>query len=254
MADTPASPLRRRLLLAGAAVLPAGCALVGPQREQLAAPAVPPAVAPVLPGQQWHYATIDGYRNVQRGELHARVLSPAEVAATSMLASAAPLVVALTGERGQPKGEEHWTKPWQILVDPSYDLAQVFESPMPYLPDVLAPGARRNDATWYTTPGSSFRNYWRQNLRATGWERVDVPAGSFDALRVERYINFQHADGWRQFPWRTDVLWYSPLVGRWVRREWTGRYLWPGRRRTEAEEDRVAWVLTGWDVPGGRVG
>lgn len=255
---TPEPTGRRRFLLAaaGTALLPAaGCGVIGgPQREQLAAPPVPPQIANVLPGQQWHYATLDGYRNAQVGELHARVLSRAEVSASSMLASAAPLVVALSDHQGRSRGEEYWVRPWQILVDPSYDLVQTFEAPVPYLPDVLAPGQGRNDFTWYRTPGSSFRNHWQQQLRTIGWERVQVPAGTFDALRVQRYINFQHADGWREFPWRQDTLWYAPVVGRWVRREWTGRYLWPGRPRTEAEEDRVAWVLTGWDVPGGTAG
>src|SRR5690606_8027929 len=62
--------LRRRLLLAGAA-LPAACVAPVPQLP-------PPAVAPPLPrvsvGQRWHYETIDLYRNEKVGELFAEVL------------------------------------------------------------------------------------------------------------------------------------------------------------------------------------
>src|SRR5690606_37498331 len=63
---------RRRLLLAGAALLPAACAAPVPMLP-------PPAVAPPLPrvslGQRWRYETVDLYRGAVVGELRAQVTS-----------------------------------------------------------------------------------------------------------------------------------------------------------------------------------
>lgn len=227
---------RRRLLIAGLALLPAACATPVPVLP-------PPAVAPPLPqvklGQRWRYETVDLYRGDVVGELRAQV------------ASLDPLVVALTDARGAPAGEERWARPWDVLVEPAYDLPQHFETPVPLLPDRLEPGAGRDDATWYRIPDSSFRLYWRQQLRAIGWERVRVPAGEFTALRVQRYINFRHWDTWREQPWRIDTLWHAPEVGRWVQREWTGEYRWPGRRPVTAYEDRIRWRLVEWGAGAG---
>lgn len=236
---SPGSPdlLRRRLLMAAAA-LPAACASPLPS---LAPPATPPPPPRVTIGDRWHYETIDLYRGARVGELSAEVIRGA----------AAPLVVALTDQRGAPLGQSVWSRPWDVIVELAYDVPQTFEKPMPLLPDLLVPGARRSDATYYSVPNSSSRLYWRQSLRATGWERIEVPAGGFDALRVERYINFAHWDSWRELPWRIDTLWYAPLVERWVQREWTGRYRWPGGRQlVEADEDRIRWRLLDWHRAG----
>ena len=70
-----------------------------------------------------------------------------------------------------------------------------------------------------------------------------MPAGEFDALRVERRIYFTHVDLRRSQSVRTEYLWYAPAVNRWVRREWTGQYIgWPVRRGV-AREDWVVHLL-----------
>ena len=117
----------------------------------------------------------------------------------------------------------------------------------------LEPGFRRTDTTWYRASASPDTLWWQQRLSAVRWERVSVPAGDFDALRIERFINFRHWDGWREHPWRTDTVWYAPTVGRWVQREWTGRYRWPGRRPVEASEDWVRWRLLEWQPGASRI-
>jgi len=76
---------------------------------------------------------------------------------------------------------------------------------------------------------------------------VRVPAGEFVALRVDRTINFRHADIWREHCVRWDTAWYVPELRRWVLREWTGEWLMPdGPNRTLVYEDRVRWELLEW--------
>jgi hypothetical protein len=231
------SSSRRRLLIAAAALPAAACTTP----SWLPPPAQPPVIAPVRAGQRWRYERIDLYTGRKTGELDARVLD----------AQGPAFRIALTDAQGGALGEEVWASPWNARVDLAYDPPQAFEEPMPLLPERLEPGSARFDATFYTVPGSDDRLYWRQSLRAPGWERIRVPAGSFDALRVERIIDFRHRDTWRQSCWRIDTLWYSPQVGRWVQREWTGGYLWPGWPPTRADEDRVGWRLLSWSPPPG---
>lgn len=244
----PSSTSRRRLLSAAACLLPAGCAV--PRF-------LPPPPGPVRPpavrvGQRWHYETIDLYRGARTGELTAEVVRAAALGATSGgTAPDAAIVVALSDARGAPAGEERWARAWDVIVEPAYDVVQTFDRAMPLLPERLEPGAARTDASWYRVAESSSRLQWRQWLRAPGWERITVPAGSFDALRVERLIDFQHYDSWRQWPRRYDTLWYAPQVNRWVQREWSGEYRWPGGRAPAiAYEDRVRWRLLDWHDPG----
>ena len=230
------NPLRRRLLIAGAAALPAACTSPVPQ---LAPPATPPPQPQVRVGQRWHYETIELYRGSRVSDFYAEVTRDSG-------GGPAPLAVVLSDPQGVRIAEEQWTSPWTVVVDPSYDRPQIFEAPMPYLPDRLEPGSARKDFTHYGVADFSARLYWGQRLRATGWERIEVPAGTFDALRVERYINFEHWDTWRAHPWRVDVLWYAPAVERWVQRDWYGQYYWPSKRPVEAEENRIRWRLLDW--------
>ena len=229
-----ADPGRRRLLRAGTAVgllpLLPGCA--GP--VYLPGPAEPPPLPTLNVSERWRYERFNVYNGQSLG------LQIATVAAREADGS---LRLALTDGQGAPAGEERYLGPWQVLLDLSYDQPQRFAQPMPLLPPRLAAGEGSRLSTDYQVPGASGRFRWSQWLRAPGWERVSVPAGEFDCLRVERLIHFSHSDVFREMPQRRDTIWYAPAVRRWVRREWTGYYYWPGQPPTRLQEDWVVWQL-----------
>jgi hypothetical protein len=101
--------------------------------------------------------------------------------------------------------------------------------------------------TTYRVAGSPDALRWTQQLHADRWERVEVPAGSFDCLRISRVIGYQHPDPFRGFSTRNDVIWYSPQVNRWVKRVWSGDYvssgLTGGPAGVRGREDWVQWEL-----------
>ena len=81
-------------------------------------------------------------------------------------------------------------------------------------------------ANWPLVPGKAWQTQstasaasWRGDLRSEykveGWERLTVPAGTFDAIRVSwstRWENAQRADG-AGFPVsESGTYWYAPLV------------------------------------------
>ncbi len=225
-------PERRRVLLAaGAALLLPGCAT---QRFEAPPAGAAAALAPVV-GQQWRYAEIDLYRGTLRSELTARCVE----------SGARGIRIALAESNGRARDDEVWADASRIVQEPSYDIAQHFENPVPVLPIPLAAGVSSRMWTHYRTEASpDFPLWWGDWLVAPGWQRVRVPAGEFLALRVDRTIRFRHADIWREDCRRWDSAWYVPELRRWALREWTGQWLMPdGPQRTVVYEDRVRWEL-----------
>lgn len=204
----------RRRLLAGIAAASgaalAGCAMpgagIGPR---------PPAPAPQLRvGDRWRYERINRYNGERLGETTMRVV-----------ATAPQLRIAVGGAGVGPEGsEEVYAEPWRILQEPAYDLVQVFETPQPLLPSRLEAGAAERYAGRYRIAGADEWFYWTAWVSAARWEEISVPAGRFEALRVERRIAFTHSDMWRMQSERNETLWYAPAANRWVQREWTGTY------------------------------
>ena len=190
-------------------------------------------------GDRWRYVLINRYNNIPIGEVSVQV-------------TAVTPLIRLSIDRGadKPLLEEIYTDPWSVLLETVYSEEPIrFNAAMPVVPQ----GARtdlnlRSSTRYTTTPTSSSEYAWSQRLSVEGWERVTVPAGSFDALRIVRLINFEHPDMFRYSPERTDVAWYAPQVGRWVKRDWTGTYLMPGLmpRGGPAREDWVNWQLTAY--------
>jgi hypothetical protein len=190
-------------------------------------------------GDTWSYAEINRYNNIRQAVVTHRVSYIDPIIRISHSAQSGPVGQEQTKERS----EEIFDSLWTIKQEPAYDRVIVFERPLPFLPSVFEAGQREIFQTAYKVDGINALFYWRSQLFAAGWERVQVPAGEFNALRVERTCWFAHPDSFRSDAVRRDTIWYSPEVNRWVRREWTGEYRSPGSRRLPMREDWVRWDL-----------
>ncbi len=239
-------PSRRRAvrgLLAGPAwaglalgALGAGCA--GPSFVPPPPGADPLPVPSLRVGDRWRYRLVNLYNGGTIGET-----------AVEVVAVSPEIRLSVDPGQGRPVLEERYADAWTVIAETIYDAPMVFESPMPVVP----PGARAGQSiasrTRYRSEFASRPLDWAQRVRVVGWERVSVPAGTFDALRIEKIVDrFEHPDFFRYMPDRVDVLWYAPEVGRWVQRQWTGTYM-PGAptgRMGRAREERTRWALTGW--------
>jgi hypothetical protein len=221
-------------------LLAAGCASPAARPAPAGAEPVQPPAPRV--GDRWRYLLVNLYNRGPIGE------TTVTVAATSP-----ELRLRIDAGDGSPALEERWADPWTVLRDTGYDRPVSFEAPVPVVPAGARTGQSLRSATRYRGDDGDSRYAWNQQLRVIGWERVQVPAGAFDALRIERMIGFQHPDPFRYDPWRTDTVWYAPQVGRWVLREWTGHYMpgGPSPLAGRAREDWVQWQLVAWE-PAGR--
>lgn len=225
---------RRRALAAGLALV-AGCAAEG---TSIAPPAGGVGEPRVRVGDRWRYSVIERFRGREIGPVTARVdaVEPR-------------IVVELFDDAGTVVGSEAYAGAWNVLFEPAYDRAQAFEVPVTLLPPGAAPGASGRVTTHYQVAGDPQPLHWSERLDVRGWESVEVPAGRFDALRIERRIGFQHREAWRANSQRLDTLWYAPAVNRWVRRTWSGTYR-TGPNSGVLTEDSVEWRLLSYVTAG----
>jgi hypothetical protein len=235
----------RRRVTSGLLALPAAASLGALGAGCAAPPALPaPEGAEPLPvprlrvGDRWRYLLINRYNRSRIGE-----------ASVEVLAIGAEIRLRIDLGDGRPPFEERYADAWSVVVEGTFDSLISFETPLPLVPPGARAGMSLRSGTRYRSDRSNDVLSWNQQLSATRWEQVQVPAGSFVALRIERRVWFKHPDVFRYDSERSDTLWYAPQVGRWVMREWTGDFMsgGPMARAERAREDWVIWQLAAWD-------
>ncbi len=227
----------RRALLGAAAVLPA-CASGPPPADVPAGPLPAPTVRV---GDRWRYRLVEQLRGEWLDEPTWEVVE-----------TGPELRLTVTGRRDGPPQQERFSQAWSVLEETLYGVSHAYETAVPMVPSGVQSGASARTATSWTEPGAPRRRRWSQQLWARRWESVQVPAGRFDCLRIERVIALEVPDAFRLNSTRTDTLWYAPRVNRWVQRELHGTYVSAGGGRAnppEGEqgiEDRLLWQLTAY--------
>lgn len=213
-------PARRKLLRVGAALgltAPMLSACATRPVHRIAAPAgFIPKPAP-LSGERWRYAVVNRYSGETIDEI------------TATVSRVYPqTTIELVDRNGKKLSSEIYASPWQILQEPIYNETLVFEQPLPLVPETLAVGVEETYETSFRLSGSDNPHPWLVSLSVNGWERLKVPAGEYDAVRIDRHITFESPDLFRRGSRRIDTLWYAPAVNRWVERQWTGFYFEDG--------------------------
>jgi len=205
---------RRTFLLAAPAVALAGCATFPGTATGPAAP------APVWRvGDAWTYDCRDGYRTpVTWRETH-------EV--TAVDASGIAVRVTARGETMNFTRTELYAAPGTLLVGAVYDNAETrrFRSPLTLYRFPLAPGT-----TWDETVANYDELAQREDAvnryaRVLGHQQVTTPAGTFDTIALQVFMNLNVNDPFR-FPTRCDYAqWWSPQVGALVRETKSAAYV-----------------------------
>ena len=72
-------------------------------------------------------------------------------------------------------------------------------------------------------------------VRVMDEEQVTTPAGTFDTYRVEARVRLVDTRDQTKASTATHVLWYAPVVNRWVKRTYEGRS--EGRVRESSLEE-----------------
>jgi hypothetical protein len=198
------APLARNRLASLAARTPAAPPAPAPSAKPEAAPKrLTPA--PLAVGDSWTYRLVDWRTGNQRGTQEVKLVSVAPDL----------IVEEVMGQDAAPRRVEHRRGLYLAPVGP----LTLFS---PYLLTYGTPqfGVRLGGID--NLDSRTCNSGWTcsVNGRAFGWDRVRVPAGEFDAVKVEVYQAWNsafHPMGDREAVRRTITVWYSPDAKRAVR-------------------------------------
>ena len=210
-----------------------------PTGVSLSQPVSPPQVRAPKVGQQWVY----NVRNVFNQEI-------VDVVTETVVSVGSQVVIARQGAKKGPLPDEI-QEPWgYILQDPHWNPPQKFLRPMPLWPLKLVVGWSGYYPNHYQVIGAPDFDYaWGLNIDVLRWERIKVPAGEFNTLLYRNEIPFFVSNDFSRIAnVRSEEVWFSPEIGRWVIRRSAGRYLLSGMSGwAEAlSEDHLEWELVSW--------
>lgn len=206
--------MKQPVSLFAALMLTGGCAV-----EPLQAPpaGVPPQVSAseVQPGNAWRYAVHDGYTKLPRGAVEYRVRA----------VQGDTVTVAVLNGGGE--SVELYTRNGSWLQRPATNMQTfTYSPPYPAFAFPLTPGKTWRSRVTATDPadGRSFP----VTIEGTvlGWERVRVPAGEFDTLKVRRNVFLDYfQQGVRGQSVIVEYEWYAPVLKQAAKRETNSQYL-----------------------------
>jgi hypothetical protein len=218
--DSARRPARRRwnhaFTLGALAVALGGCVATAPL--SLSPPAGVPAAMPapsIAAGDSWTYRVRDAFTGLPREDQRHEVTR----------VGGDRIEVAGTVERGD--GTQVYDREWNWLRRPATYL-QTFEYSPAYqaFSFPLTAGKTWRAAATATDPGTGRRFPVRIEGKVLGWERVRVPAGEFDALKVYRLVYLDYFESQvRGQSIIHEYEWYAPAVKWAVKREFWAQYL-----------------------------
>jgi hypothetical protein len=182
------------------------------------------APAPAV-GDTYDYRVFNGYNKEVRGQISYRV---DQTDADRITVSVATDIAALGPARTEIYTQEgNWLRhPVTNHDQPvEYEFAPAY--PAYVLP--LATGKSWSVRVNAVNPATGRRNSVRVDGEVLGAERITVPAGAFDTIKVRRRVYAGDWDGVRFETNITETDWYAPALGRAVRTESNSGYMDPGR-------------------------
>jgi len=166
-------------------------------------------------GTFWRYSVSDGFTRIPRGTVEYRV--------SSVSADAVTMNVRVEGQ----ETTELYTRDGNWLRRPATNL-QVFDYSPAYraFDFPLAAGKTWRSKATATDPADGRSFPVVVEGKVLGWEKVRVPAGEFDTLKVRRHVFLDYFEqGVRGQSVILETDWYAPSMNQVVRRETTSQYL-----------------------------
>jgi hypothetical protein len=200
------------LLRISLVALIAGCA-AQPQYVPTDAPASLSAPQ-VKVSDYWEYAVRDGYTGLPRGTHRYEVVRSDASGVTVQVTSEGLLLDTLLYAPGWNGREMPLPNTQRFRYEPTYE---AYAYP-------LAPGKKWRNVIRSTDVATGMTYNTHIYGKVVGWERISVPAGQFDVLRVEREIFAGNMDGRRSQEEIRETDWYAPSVRRTVRSQATSQH------------------------------
>ena len=178
------------------------------------------AAAPAA-GDSWTYRVVNGYNNEVRGKVQYRVDKvDADGVAVAYSNDGVPL--------GRPRTDVYtpdgnWLR--HPLINHDQPVVYDFTQPYPAYMFPLDAGKSWSLRVNAVNAETGKRASVRVDGEVLGTERITVPAGAFDTIKVRRRIYAGDWDGVRQETHITEIEWYAPALGRAVRTDSNSNYM-----------------------------
>jgi hypothetical protein len=191
----------------------AGCATPLPQTPP-AGVAARIEAPPVSAGERWTYRAHDGYTRIERGTYRETLVDVGPQALTVQVS-----------RDGTPDQTLRYTRDWNWLDKPMTNLQNFrYDPPYPALPFPLHAGKSWRTGVSATDPVTGRVNRVLIHGEVLGWERVRVPAGEFDTLKIRRVVYAGNAQFFRGEEEIVEYDWYAPALGHVVKRSESSEY------------------------------
>jgi hypothetical protein len=187
-------------------------------------------------GDRWIYRHTDAYTRLPRGIFTSTITAIDGNSVTVEVRSEAGVLVAT----------DRFTRDWNWLDKPMTNLQRFHYSP-PYraFEFPLAPGAQWSvQMKVVDVTDQKAYDLARVDGRAMDWQRVTVPAGSFDAVRVERAAYSGTGNSQRTQETIREADWYAPAVSNLVVGWYRSEYL----DLTRVGDDEPGLVYGDWTL------
>jgi hypothetical protein len=205
----------RHFLAAAATVACAACAL-SPVSTPLQSNAAVP-LPTVAAGDTWTYQVRDAFTGLERGSQQYRVTEAGDDR----------IRVTVSGDGAGKDESEVYDRAWNWVKHPATNLQSFDYSPAyPAFAFPLVPGKTWRARLTAADPVDGRRFPVTVEGVVVGWERIKVPAGEFDAIKVKRVVYFDYLQP--NVRGRSEILeyeWFAPAVKQSVRREASAWYL-----------------------------
>lgn len=229
---------QRRLLLVSLSLPLLGCTispLSNLTTSELPASTVWPYIRPPQKGQSWTYKVLNFYNSLELDVVRETVAEVDTIIRLDRYSSQHGILAS--------EIQSTWGR---IKQEPTWENVNTYESPLPLWPQVFSLGAKDRVDTYYLADSSSFQYWISLHSQISSFERLELDSGTFDTIRVDKFIRLSHPNPTRLNLVRTEKLWLAPEIGRWVVRETNGIFMTSGRRQSEGREDHLRWELTNW--------
>ena len=179
----------------------------------LATAAMECAAAPPAAGDTFVYQVINGYNNETRGQVSYRVQSSDADRVVFEVTTNRQGAYSTAAEISTPGGS------WLRHRLPSRDQPTDYEfsAAFPAYDFPLEPGKKWTARLNAVIPATGARRSVRIDAKVGGTERIQVPAGAFDTVKISRVIYAGDADLPRTETNIVETEWYAPALGRAVR-------------------------------------
>jgi hypothetical protein len=182
-----------------------------------------PALAATEPvaGSTYVYRIVNGYSKEIRGQLHYRV---ERVDPAAYTVKVSPDTAAAGWERTEIHTREG-NSLQRLIESHGNKVEYLFASAYPAYVFPLEPGRSWSTRVNATVPGKSGVRSVRVDGKVLGAERIRVPAGEFDTVKVRRLVYPGDPESFRTETRIVEFEWYAPALGRAVRTEVRSEYM-----------------------------